>query len=324
MIRTHLDLFSGISGFALAARWCGVETVGFCEIEPYAQELIKARFGAVTYSGKQSTGRKIESVDCERRRCDSSASRPTLHSDIRQLDGRDYAGVWLVTGGFPCQPFSVAGKRRGSEDDRHLWPEMLRVVSQARPTWVLGENVPGLLSMVEFESTTALDGSSCHEMEEGILGVREGPRYAYLLLESLEAIGYSIYTLVIPAVAVDARHRRGRVWIVAHSNESGLQGLRRALMPERADECTAGACGASGGQDGGLAQPGLGRVADGLPAWLDEPAVWPPEDPQVPRVAVGVPNRVARLKGLGNAIVPQVAARLIAMMIRAEEKGNER
>ena len=107
-MKTHLDLFSGIGGFALAAGWAGFNTIGFCEVEDYPRRILSKRFPSVR-----------------------------LHGDIRELDGSAYRGVTLITGGYPCQPFSQAGKRQGAADDRHLWPEMLRVVKQARPSWVL-------------------------------------------------------------------------------------------------------------------------------------------------------------------------------------------
>lgn len=118
MKQKHLDLFSGIGGFALAARWAGLETVQFVEIEPYAQKVLAKHWPNVH-----------------------------VHGDIRTFDGKPFAGeVFLLTGGFPCQPFSVAGKRGGTSDNRFLWPEMLRVIGEVRPKFVLAENVPGLIS----------------------------------------------------------------------------------------------------------------------------------------------------------------------------------
>ena len=259
-MRTHLDLFSGIGGFALAARWNGIETIGFCEIEKYAQKVISKHWPKVR-----------------------------LHSDIFTLNGADYAGVWLVTGGFPCQPFSVAGKRRGKEDNRHLWPEMLRVIAEAGPAWVLGENVPGIISM---------------ELDN--------------VLSDLENIGYSAWPIVIPACAVDARHRRDRVWIAANAEHDG----RRADQPRRQEEGRA----STGGN--GKAVANVQRA--GLEKRQVEPARqecqaaerggrWLPE-PDVGRVAHGVSSRVDRLKGLGNSIVPQVAAEIIRLMILAENE----
>ena len=120
-----LSLFSGIGGIDIAAQWAGIETVAFCEIEPYAVSVLKKRFPGVPVYGDV---RKI--------------SKETLEEDgISKVD--------IVCGGFPCQPFSVAGSRKGQEDDRYLWPEMLRIVGELKPRWVLGENVAGLLSITD-------------------------------------------------------------------------------------------------------------------------------------------------------------------------------
>lgn len=153
----HLDLFSGIGGFALAAQMVGgIKTVAFCEREPYAQRVLKKHWPDVP-----------------------------ICNDIHEMKGNDYGTIDLITGGFPCQPYSLAGKRRGNEDDRALWPQMLRVIREARPRWVLGENVPGIITM-------ALDG----------------------VLDDLENEGYACQTLSIPACAVGAKHKRQRIWII--------------------------------------------------------------------------------------------------------------
>ena len=159
----HLDLFSGIGGFALAARWAGIETVAFCEIEEFPRKVLNKNFPGIP-----------------------------IHHDIRELDGKDYEGIDLITGGYPCQPFSSAGKRKGQEDDRHLWPEMLRIITQARPAWVVCENVSGHIT----------------------LGLDE-------VLTDLESEGYAARAFIIPACAKNADHRRDRVWIVA--NATGLR-----------------------------------------------------------------------------------------------------
>lgn len=159
----HLDLFSGIGGFALAAQnvWgTEYENVGFCDNEPFSQAIIKKHWPSAT-----------------------------IYDDIKKLLAPPPAD--LVTGGFPCQPFSSAGKRRGKEDDRHLWPEMLRVIRASAPRWVIGENVGGLLT---WNGGMVLD-EVCADLE------REG---------------YEVWPFVIPAVAINAPHRRDRVWIVAN------------------------------------------------------------------------------------------------------------
>lgn len=255
---THVDLFSGIGGFALAAQWAGFKTVAFVEIEPYAQELIKQNFGAV--ADADDAGRR-EYSGCKSIRAQQSAAQCCrLFSDIRAFDGTRYRDATLLTGGFPCQPFSQAGKRRGKEDDRYLWPEMLRVIHEARPAWVLGENVAGIVTM---------------ELDR--------------VLSDLEGEGYAVQSLVIPACAVDAKHRRDRVWIVGHADRRN-----ESDVPVDARTRT------------GLSQAKRCRHT----AWLPEP--------DLGRVAHGIPARVDRLKGLGNAIVPQVAFEIIREIARLE------
>jgi|688.fasta_scaffold26552_16 DNA (cytosine-5)-methyltransferase 1 len=171
---THLGLFEGIGGFMLAARWMGWKTAAWCEWEPFCQRILKHHF-------PNAIG----------------------HGDIKQFDATPYAGqIDILTGGFPCQPYSTAGKRLGKEDDRHLWPEMLRVIREVRPRYVVGENVAGLLSW------------------NGGLVFDE-------VQTNLEDEGYEVWAFVLPACAVDAPHRRDRVWFVAYSDSNGYK-LRRS------------------------------------------------------------------------------------------------
>tara|TARA_R100000458_G_scaffold57666_1_gene64207 strand:+ start:191 stop:778 length:588 start_codon:yes stop_codon:yes gene_type:complete len=189
--------------------------------------------------------------------------------DVHDLDGKDYRGITLLTGGFPCQPYSLAGKRGGSDDDRAIWPEMARVIDEARPTWVLGENVAGLVSM-------GLDD----------------------VLSDMEGMGYAVQTFCVPACAVDAKHRRERLWIVAHGEGIGRDEFQdedyRDLDGKKGIQVEAGGEGLSRDTEAGGAR------------WQAEP--------DVGRVAHGVSNRVDRLKGLGNAIVPQVAYEILRLM----------
>ena len=275
--KTHLDLFSGIGGFALAAKWNGYRTVGFCDNEPYAQAVLKKHW---------------PEVPC--------------HKDIREVRGELYAGVTLLTGGFPCQPFSVAGKQRGKTDDRYLWPEMLRVIREARPAWIIGENVAGIVNM-------ALDQ----------------------VCADLEGQGYEVEPIIVPACAVDAPHRRDRCWILAHSKCDGQSSSKErgsaekavrieqnwpynAFNTTRAGNLSStehdvadtvserGCCWNSEreyAEDAGQSSRDSRDNSRGVATWLAEPSIC--------RVANGVPNRSHRLKGLGNAIVPQVASEII-------------
>ena len=191
--------------------------------------------------------RRSEQRNTEKRRLPKPhACNPRLHPDIFSLNGADYAGVDLLTGGFPCQPFSVAGKRLGKADDRAIWPEMLRVIREAKPTWIIGENVAGIVSM---------------ELDN--------------ILSDLESLGYSAWPLVIPACAVDARHRRDRVWIVAHAislrelqSSGSITDERRRISNEGQDVAHAGSAGLEGlsgdGNDGN--EPGRDDEEQDRPA----------------------------------------------------------
>jgi DNA (cytosine-5)-methyltransferase 1 len=291
---THLDLFSGIGGFALAAQWAGFRTIGFCEIDKYCQKILANNFLADTRNARSSrAGGESQSKGLQQQ---SRNGHPEIISNIFDLNGRDFAGVSLITGGFPCQPFSVAGKRRGAADDRAIWPEMFRVISEARPAWVLGENVPGIIPM---------------ELDN--------------VLSDLEGIGYATRPFNIGAVSVDARHRRQRIWIIGKrivSDTSELQ-CNGGKLYTRSD---------IQGEDrrtsrkSGNSRPtksipnayqqeleGQREQSCGTGTQLNDTGDhcrWESE-PDVGRVAHGIPSRVDRLKGLGNAIVPQVACEIL-------------
>jgi DNA (cytosine-5)-methyltransferase 1 len=239
---THLDLFSGIGGFALAARWAGFETIAFCEIDDYAQKILCKNFGAQTVADTERIG---ETRASKAQRGKTSVRRELKGScpifrDIRQLDGSKFAGVTLCTGGFPCQPFSLAGKQRGAADDRHLWPEMLRVIDRARPAWVVAENVPGIVGM-EFGNylfdVASLDAAVAFGLETGLDPWAEiiGERILGLhsVTADLKAIGYTVQPVIVPACAVDAKHRRDRVWIVANCQGEELGEAAGAIEARR-------------------------------------------------------------------------------------------
>lgn len=207
---THISLFTGIGGFDLAAEWAGFRTIAMCEIDPFCQEVLKARFGAIADAARHSRdgqerekpGRAGGTRDVRQAspRRQDAAERPLLIPDIFAFDGTRFRGATLLTGGFPCQPFSHAGKRRGREDDRALWPEMRRVISESRPRWVIGENVSGLI------------------------GIEDGMAFEQVCLD-LEGMGYEVQPFHIGAVGVNAPHRRMRVWIVGYAGELGLSGV---------------------------------------------------------------------------------------------------
>jgi DNA (cytosine-5)-methyltransferase 1 len=210
-----LGLFSGIGGFAIAADrvFGNVEHI-FCEIDPFCQAVLKKHW-----------------PDSE------------IQKDIRNFDGKRFTGtVDLLTGGFPCQPFSCAGQRKGTEDSRHLWPEMLRIIREAKPSFIIGENVAGISTMakqilnlkVESRTIARFDESDFYE---GVLA-REEVMLLNSICEDIEKEGYEVQPIIIPACAVNAPHRRDRVWIVAHSTDSGPEGLRR----ERQDSILQTAC----------------------------------------------------------------------------------
>ncbi len=227
-IPTHLDLFSGIGGFAIASAWAGFRTVAFSEIEPYDCAVLQHHWPEVPNLGdirnvsfeRKKTLHSLE-VSFGQRRSAGSASQCEQAGWSTLVS---HPGIDLLTGGFPCQPASCAGKRRGKADDRWLWPEMLRVIAETKPAWVIAENVVGLASLVEFESALEVDSKRYSRAEmaarsAGVGRVREriGRGILDQILEDIEALGYEVQPLVIPAVGVDAPHLRYRIWIIAHA-----------------------------------------------------------------------------------------------------------
>ncbi|MFR9542898.1 MAG: DNA cytosine methyltransferase [Rikenellaceae bacterium] len=191
---THASLFSGIGGFDLAAEWAGFTNVFHCENDPFCQKVLNYHYpNSISYD------------------------------DIKQTDfsvHRDQ--ITVLTGGFPCQPFSVSGKRKGANDDRYLWPEMLRAIREIRPTWIIGENVNGITSMVLPTQEVGVEG----ETTDG----EESSTQEFVIeriCKEFEEEGYTIQPLVIPACAVGAPHRRDRVWFIAHRADSRAEEVQQ-------------------------------------------------------------------------------------------------
>jgi DNA (cytosine-5)-methyltransferase 1 len=279
-----LDLFSGIGGFSLGLERAGMTTAAFCEIEEFPRAVLAKHWPDVP-----------------------------IYDDVRTLTAdrlaRDGVGrIDLVCGGYPCQPFSHAGKRAGAADDRHLWPEMRRVIGEVRPAWVVAENVAGHVT----------------------LGLDQ-------VLADLEADGYAGRAVVVPACAVDAPHIRRRLWIVARDTDRDRD--RESELPVDAEVAGVprdmGDAAGDGRRQGRPVQAQQLRVVGGTgdgaepladadsergrlrnlerqdaadarqPSRRSGGGYWDVE-PGMGRVAHGVPARVDRLRGLGNAVVPQI------------------
>lgn len=186
---THGSLFSGIGGPEIAAEEMGWKNMFHCEINPFGRKILDYWF-----------------------------PNSKSYEDITKTNFTEWRGkINVLTGGFPCQPFSCAGQRKGAEDDRYLWPEMLRAIREIQPDWVVGENVAGILSMVQPGSETALG------REESLFGEVDRKRILHrqeyvveTVCNDLEREGYFVQPVVIPACAVGAPHRRDRVFFIAH------------------------------------------------------------------------------------------------------------
>lgn len=335
---TSFSLFSGIGGIDIAAEQCGFAPVGFVERDPFCRRILANHWPGVPI---WSDVRRVV-ADTDGRLCDD-AGTPIRAGWATADDGVFDRRLTLLTGGFPCQPHSVAGKRGASGDERDLWSECARIAGLLRPTWCVWENVPGLLSS-------------------------ESGRFFARVVGDMAALGYRVAWGVWGAASVGAPHRRERVFIVCHDSDrdggrcgeqwieeygavegasrrepDGLCASRRREGADVADaECgereldrkhqrmgrlrVMGKEGDAGrgiqNRNDRLAQPGVGRPPDGLPRWLAGRSTGPDEWAQawsrgaweegIARVSVGVPERVAKLRALGNAVVPAQIQPLLA------------
>ena len=286
---THASLFSGIGGAELAASWLGWDNVFHCEIQEFQQKVLEYWFpNSISYE------------------------------DITKTDFSRWRGrIDVLTGGFPCQPFSVAGKRKGAEDNRYLWAEMLRAIWQIQPTWVVGENVAGLLSMVQPSKAVKV-GRADDLFDENFIYRTEQQFTIDAICEDLECAGYSVQPFVIPACAVGAPHRRDRVWIIAHRTNARSESVQQGRK-DRISEfgVVAHAKGARSKRKLFGQQEQI--QSDRQNCRIDNPdfADFPTQSPVCSRDD-GLPFRVADLtisfpkwrsksiEALGNAIVPQV------------------
>lgn len=245
----HLDLFSGIGGFSLASNLAGFTTKAFCEIDKSCRKILNKHW-----------------------------PETPVHKDIRQLNGNDYAGIRLITGGYPCQPFSVAGGQKAQNDHRHLWPEMRRIIAQAQPYEVICENVYGHI-------TLGLDS----------------------VLHDLEALGYTCQPFVIPALAGGANHTRERVFIVAYSSSNGrYEGSSGGSDGKADDHCPKREI--QGGN-----YEGCGSVWAGVEGYSLPTGRRGTEPPPL-RVDDELPRRMDRNRMLGNAIDPMIAYQLLTAL----------
>ena len=310
----HASLFSGIGGFDLAAREVGWNNVFQCEIDPFCQSVLKYYF-----------------------------PKTVLYEDIKRTDFTSWKGkIDVLTGGFPCQPFSVAGQRKGAEDDRYLWPEMLRVIRETRPLWVIGENVAGITNMVQPGSETDVETKSDQDEENYKETILEQEYIINTICDDLEREGYSVQPIIVPACGVGAPHRRDRVWFITHSNGSkGLQfGERRDIRdkeqydqdkePERHEQPSRfGGSGEayviSDSDNERLSTIGITDRVSSAERWKDFPT-----QPPVCRGNDGLPFNVDNLtipygkwikesiKTYGNAIVPQIAMKIFEIINKIE------
>ena len=233
-----LDLFSGIGGFSLGLERAGMETIAFCEFDEHAQKVLRKHWPDVP-----------------------------IHSDIRELDAKQFRGtVSVVTGGFPCQDLSTAGKQVGFSGERSsLYGEMLRVISECMPRYAIFENVTGLLT-------------------------GDSGRWFGQFLYDLAQIGFDAEWHCVSASDIGAQHHRDRVWVIAYPCGSRSKvGLARQNVRQEGD--TRISINLSN-------EIRRARRKPGMEGWSIEP--------NVGRVANGVPNRAHRLKQLGNAVVPQI------------------
>lgn len=260
-----LDLFSGIGGFSLAAEWTGkIKTVAFCEIDKYCQKVLNKNYPEVK-----------------------------IYDDIKlltreKLEEDDIHGIDIISGGFPCQPYSIAGKQRGAADDRALWKEMFRLIAKIRPQWIVGENVDNIIN----------------------LGIEN-------CLSELENENYKTEVYSIPAYAVKAPHKRQRIFIVAHEQGEGVFETTRSAFANISGEH--GEKHISGNKLSKTCGNGTFGRSFYAPDWSED---WTEAASRLCRVDDGLSTRMDRhrIAMLGNSIVPQIAFRIFEAILKYEKE----
>lgn len=266
---THLSLFSGIGGLDLAAEAAGLETVGQCEWGDFQNKILNKHWPDVP---------KWKNI------CDFTGKDFYEKTKLRT--------VTVISGGFPCQPFSTAGNRKGKDDVRYLWPEMLRVIEELHPAWVIGENVAGIGNM---------------ELDD--------------VLISLEKQGYETRAFLFPACAIGALHRRNRFAIVAYSGGNGW--ANESVRGKSKDVTSRGKeiyIKKNGDKivDTRIKQLGLHKNDSKIwncDFWIRQPGIC--------RMVDGVPEKLDRLKALGNAVVPQQFFPIFDSIVKLEKSSHD-
>lgn len=266
----HLDLFSGIGGFAIAVDsvWPQSEHI-FCDNDKFCQAVLKKHWPNAKIYGDIRT-------------ITNTGYFGQTEPEKQAVGSKQPHSIDFLTGGFPCQPFSQAGRRKGTADDRYLWPEMFRVIREFKPTWVIAENVRGLVTW-----------------NEGLVLEQ--------VCTDLESEGYEVQPLIIPAVAVNAPHRRDRVWFIAHRTGEGRTG--NGLEGQ-------GRLGQRSGAGEGKEQSSAGHLPDWNQNWIEVATEFCSVDDGLPAelgdfACSKAQHRDGQLKAYGNAIVPQVAAQIM-------------
>lgn len=227
-------LFSGIGGFELGLSRAGFEISWMVEIDEFCRKVLKKHASEYWPNAR-------------------------ILEDVTKVGKEQLTAVDLICGGFPCQPFSQAGKRKGKEDDRYLWPEMLRIIRELSPRWIIGENVAGFINM---------------ELENAFT--------------DLETEGYQVEAFVLPALGIGAIHKRERIWIMAYPESTSWLMRRNRFIKDAKNSFEKST-----------------NDTDRIPViqqWME----WGANPPGIYRIYDGIPDRMDRLRSLGNAVVPQI------------------